>query len=340
MEAGGVTLERITIIGTGVVGVSIGLALKRANLRNTEIVGSSGDRDALRIAFKAGAYDEETSNLRNAVRGAQMIVLDSPFTQTRELIDAIAPIVEDGCVITDTCTAKVKAMEWAEQLLPRNVSFVSGRPLIRKPYTTLEDATPDLFRGAQYCISPSRTADETSVKTVVGMVELIGAKPLFLDPHEHDSYAVAMEVLPTVLSSAFVTTTSGSDSWREMHQLAAATFAEYSRLASEDPIDNEAACYTNVEALVHWIDEFITELYAYRNMIRESNDELVETFIKAWEGRARWDAGAVVDTGENALPTAGQSMATAFFGEKLTQRYQQMTGGEEKKKSWNYLRNR
>lgn len=334
-------MERITIIGTGVVGVSLGLALKRADLRNTEIVGSSGDRDALKVAYKAGAYDEETSNLRNAVRGAQMIVLDSPFTQTRELLNAIAPIVEDGCVVTDTCTAKVKAIEWAEDLLPPNASFVSGRPLIRKPHSVLEDASADLFKGAKYCISPSNSADQTSVKTVVGMVELIGAKPLFLDPHEHDSYAVAMEVLPTVLSSAFVTTTAGSDSWREMHQLAAATFADYSRLASEDPIDNEAACYTNTEALVHWLDEYITELYSYRNMLKESNnDELVETFIKAWEGRARWDAGAVVDTGENTLPTAGQSMATAFFGEKLTQRYQQMTGGDDKKKSWSYLRNR
>ena len=334
-------MERITIIGTSPLGVSIGLALKRANLRNTEIVGSSGDRDALKVAFKAGAYDEETANLRTAVRGAQMIILDSPFTQTRELMDAIAPIVEDGCVVTDTGTAKVRAMEWAEQLLPSSVSFVGGRPLVRRPYTQLEDASADLFQDAKYCVSPSRTADETSVKTVVGMIELIGAKPLFLDPHEHDSYAVAMEVLPTVLSSAFVTTTAGSESWREMHQVAAATFAEYSRLASEDPIDNEAACYTNIEALVHWLDEYISELYSYRNMIKDSNDELVDTFIKAWEGRARWDAGAVVDTGENALPTAGMSMATAFFGEKLTQRYQQMTGGEDsKKKSWTYLRNR
>ena len=333
-------MERITIIGTGVIGVSIGLALKRAGLRNTEIVGSSGDRDALRIAYKAGAYDEETSNLRNAVRGAQMIILDSPFTQTRELLDAISPIVEDGCVVTDTCTAKVRAMEWAEQILPRRVSFVAGRPLIRKPFAALEDASADLFQGAKYCISPGQSADQTAVKTVVGMVELIGAKPLFLDPHEHDSYAVAMEVLPTVLSSAFVTATAGSESWREMHQLAAATFAEYSRLASEDPIDNEASCYTNTEALVHWLDEYITELYSYRNMIKDSNDELVETFIKAWEDRAKWDAGAVVDTGENALPTAGQSMATAFFGDKLTERYRQMTGGDDKKKSWTYLRNR
>lgn len=330
-------MERITIIGTSVVGVSIGMALKKANLRNTEIVGSSGDRDALKIAAKAGAYDEDTSNLRNAVRGAQMIILDSAFTQTRELLEAIAPIVEDGCVVTDTCSAKVKSLEWASELLPRTVDFVGGRPLIKKPSVNLEDASAELLQEAQYCITPGESASQESVRTVVGMVELIGAKPLFLDAHEHDSYAVAMEVLPTVLSSAFVTATAGSDSWREMHRLAAGTFSEYSRLASEDPLDNEASCYANPNALVHWLDRYITELYAYRNMINDSDDSLVNTFISAWENRAKWDAGAVVNTGENNLPSAGESMANAFFGERLTQRYRQATGSE-KKQSWIYRR--
>ncbi len=330
-------MERITIIGTSVVGVSIGMALKKANLRNTEIVGSSGDRDALKIAAKAGAYDEDTSNLRNAVRGAQMIILDSAFTQTRELLEAIAPIVEDGCVVTDTCSAKVKSLEWAAELLPRSVDFVGGRPLIKKPSVNLEDASAELLQEAQYCITPGESASQESVRTVVGMVELIGAKPLFLDAHEHDSYAVAMEVLPTVLSSAFVTATAGSDSWREMHRLAAGTFSEYSRLASEDPLDNEASCYANPNALVHWLDRYITELYAYRNMINDSDDSLVNTFISAWENRAKWDAGAVVNTGENNLPSAGESMANAFFGERLTQRYRQATGSE-KKQSWIYRR--
>ncbi len=330
-------MERITIIGTSVVGVSIGMALKKANLRNTEIVGSSGDRDALKIAAKAGAYDEDTSNLRNAVRGAQMIILDSAFTQTRELLEAIAPIVEDGCVVSDTCSAKVKSLEWAAELLPRSVDFVGGRPLIKKPSVNLEDASAELLQEAQYCITPGQSASQESVRTVVGMVELIGAKPLFLDAHEHDSYAVAMEVLPTVLSSAFVTATAGSDSWREMHRLAAGTFSEYSRLASEDPLDNEASCYANPNALVHWLDRYITELYAYRNMINDSDDSLVNTFISAWENRAKWDAGAVVNTGENNLPSAGESMANAFFGERLTQRYRQATGSE-KKQSWIYRR--
>ena len=186
--------------------------------------------------------------------------------------------------------------------------------------------------------SPAASADEGAVKTVVGMVELLGAKPVFLDPHEHDSYAAAMESLPVVLSSAFVTTAAGSESWREMHRLAAATFAEYSRLASEDPIDNEASCYSDPDALVHWIDQYIAELYAYRNKILNADDDLVERFIKAWESRAKWDAGAVVNEGgENALPTAGESMATAFFGERLLKRYRQATS-EKKADSWIYRR--
>ena len=331
-------MERITIIGTGVVGMSMGLALKRANLRNTEVVGSSGDRDALSVGAKAGAYDDTSANMRTAVRGAQLIVMDTAFTQTREMLEALAPIAEDGCVITDTGAAKVKALDWAAELLPRNVDFVGGRPLIRKPFSSLEDASADLMRGAQYCITPGNAARQESVRTVVGMAELMGAKPLFMDPHEHDSYAVAMEVLPAVLSSAFVSTAAGSESWREMHRLAAGTFAEYSRLASEDPLDNEASCYTNPNALVHWIDQYIAQLYEYRNMIKDADDGLVDAFVGAWENRARWEAGAVVNEGdENRLPSAGESMATAFLGDRLLQRYRQMTGSE-KKQSWIYRR--
>ncbi len=331
-------MERISIIGTGVIGVSMGLALKSSNLRNTEIIGSSNDREALKIGEKIGAYDDTTGNLRSAVQGAQMVFLDAPFTETRELIDAIAPIVEDDCIITDTCSAKVKALGWADELLPRSADFVGGRPLVRKVFTGLEDASADLFQGIQYCITPANSANESAVKTVVSMVELVGAKPLFLDPHEHDSYAVAMEVLPTVLSSAFVTTAAGSDSWREMHQLAAATFADYSRLASEDPIDNESACYSNPNVLVHWIDMFITELYDYRNKIKDADDDLIESFISAWENRARWEAGVVVsEENPNRLPTASESMATAFLGERLLRRYQQATSGN-KEKSWTYKR--
>jgi prephenate dehydrogenase len=329
-------LERITIVGMSPIGASIGLALKQARLSNTEIVGSSGDRAALSKAAKMGAMDKEISSLGAAVRDAQLIIIDMPFAEMRDLLDAIAPIVEDGCVITDTGTTKVRVLEWADSLLPKDVSFVGGHPLLRKSMQSLDEASASLFEGVEYSIMPSKRADEQAVKTVAGLIETLKARPLFLDLHEHDSYAVAMEVLPMVLSSAFVTTTTGSESWREMHKMATGRFAEVSRLASLDPLDNEASCLANPEALIHWIDQYITELYAFRNQIKEKSDDLVQSFIKAWEGRAKWDAGALSREKESTLPSAGESMAAAFLGERLINRYKQMTGDDKNKEAWKY----
>lgn len=330
-------MERITIIGTSPVGVSMGLALMSARLKNTEIVGTSGDKRALSAAAKMGAYDKTETLLRPAVKGAQLIVLDLPFAEMREMLEAIGPIVDDGCVITDTCSTKVRVKDWADRFLPKGISFVGGHPLIKREHSMLEDATATLFQGAEYCVMPSASADQQSVKTVIGFIELINARPLFQDPHEHDSYVNAMELLPAVMSAAFTTTVSKSESWREMHKLAGDHFAQSARLSSTDPLDNEAACLANSESLVNWIDKFITELYDFRNMIKDDSEDLVQAFISAWEQHGKWEAGAIGRDDSNPLPSSRESMATAFFGERLTKRYSGLTGGE-KKDSWVYRR--
>ena len=328
-------LERITIIGTSPIGVSIGLALKSANLKNTEIFGTSGDRQALSIAEKRGAYDKTSRLLREAVEGAQLIVLDLPFAEMREMLEAIGSIVDEGCVITDTCSTKVKVEEWAEAFLPKGVSFVGGHPLVKREHNMMDDATATLFTGIEYCVMPGVTADEQSVKTVIGLIEMMNAKPVFLDPHEHDSYMTAMDLLPAVMSSAFTSTMSNSPSWREMHKLTGKNFAQISGLSALDPLDNDTACIANSESLVHWIDQFINELYEFRTKIKDGSEDLVKAFIASWEDHGKWEAGAVVKDDSNRLPTSRESMASAFFGERLSKRYSLLSGGD-KKDSWVY----
>ena len=331
-------MERISIIGMGPIGTSIGLALKRASMPDTEIVGSSRDRDSLTAASKMGAVDSTTASLRSAMDGAQLVILDMPTTEIKDLLEVVGPVFDDGCIVTDTAPIKLSVLEWAEEYLPKGVDFIGGHPLPKKPVQGPDDADASLFEGAEYCVIPSKSAGQGSVSTVVNLVEKLGAKPLFLDPREHDSYAAAMTNLPLVLSSAFVTVTSGSSSWREMSRLAASEFAGYSSLAANDPADNEAACLANPEALVHWLDQMITELYSYRNQIKEQSEDLLEPFVRAWEARARWENDAVVDSAQPTLPTAGESMATALVGGRLVERYRQMTGGDKKQKqNWKYL---
>ena len=331
-------MVRITIIGMGPIGTSIGLALKRSDLVNTEIVGTSRNRDALSRASKIGAVDKATGNLGSAVKGAQLVVLDTPMSETKELMEAIGPILDDGCVVTDTGISKVLVMEWADQYFPRGISFVGGHPLPKKQLRSLDDADSSVFKGIDYCIIPAKSAAKQSVETVVSVVEMLGAKPFFLDPQEHDSYAAAMSHMPIVLSSAFVTATAGSNGWREMHRLAASEFGGLSYLASNLPDDNEAACLANTEALVHWLDRIITELYAYRNNIKENSDSLLDSFVEAWGARSQWEDGTVLRDQEPKIPSAGEAMANAFVGGRLAERFRQMTGREKEKKKSGWRR--
>ena len=331
-------MQRITIVGIGPIGASIGLALKKAGLRDTEIVGTSGDRDVLSAVSKLGAVDKTISNLREAVEGARIVVLDVPIGETRELLEVIGPMLDDGSVITDTGTAKQRAIEWAEESLPKGVNFVSSRPLPKNQPRNLDEADASLFEDINYCVIPTKSANQQAVKAVVGLVEALGARPLFLDPEEHDSYAAAMTYLPIVLSAAYVTTTAGSDGWREMHRLAGSEFGDISRLVANDPQDNETACLSNPDALAHWLDQMITELYSYRNQIKERSDELLDNLIRGWEAQARWEVGAVSEEEGPRLPTAGEYLATTMVGGRLFDRYKQTMGRDKKKDSWKYDR--
>ena len=333
-------MDRITIVGMGPIGASIGLALKRAHLPDLEVVGTSGNGRALSAASKIGAVDSTTGNLRSAITDAGLVILDTHVGETLEILEAIGPVLDDGCIVTDTCPTKVPLVSWAEKNLPRGISFVGGRPMPKSTPDSVEQADPSIFRDTEYCIIPSRSADQASVRTVVGMVERLEAKPLFLDPHEHDSYAAAMTYLPVVVSSAFMTATAGSESWREMHRLATSEFRHLSELASRDPQDSRDAAAANPDTLVHWLDQLITVLYDYRNRVKDGSDALLDSFINAWEAHARWEAGAVGEDEDRVrIPTAGDTMATFLVGGRLAERYREYTQRDKKKKAgWKYLR--
>ena len=311
----------------------------KRKLRDTEVVISSGTRRVLNDVAKIGAADLTTRGLRSAIAGAHLVILDVSLGEMPELLEAIGPMLEHGAVVTDTSVSKIPVLRWADQYITDGANFIGGHPLPRRIPATVAEADHTIFEGASYTITPSESADEAAIRTVVGLVEALGAKPLFLDPSEHDSYAAAMQYLPIVMSSAFVTATAGSDGWREMHRLAEAGFKDFSRLAANDPLDNETACLANPDALVHWLDQLILELYAYRNQIKENGQELLERFVEAWEMRARWEAGAVGrDDDGPQLPSSSASMATAFFGDKLASRLRSPKTGESAGGPFKYRR--
>ena len=147
-------MDRIAIVGMGQIGASLALALKQSDLSNTEIVGTDGSRDRLSAASKAGAVDDTTRSIRGAVETARLVVITEPTTELREILRAIGPNLEDDAVVTDTGDTKVQALRWAEELLPRQIGFVSGRPLLKKDPNESEGPDAAIFPGHRVLPDP------------------------------------------------------------------------------------------------------------------------------------------------------------------------------------------
>jgi len=319
-------MDRITIIGTGFIGSSMGMALREAYRGKAEIVGYDADTKVHNRAKKAGAVDRVEWNLDKAVAEASIVILAVPPMATPEIFEAIAPHLADGASVTDTASTKREVCAWAEELLPRSVGFVGGHPLAGAGLSGQESAVPTLFRGAGYALVTSPASPQWAVKAVIKLVEDIGAKPFFVDKEEHDSYVAATGHLTAIISIALMTAAAKSPSWREISRFASDEFRDLSRLASVDPETSLGLCRTNPDMIIYWITQMIEELQDFRAMIdhesrNEADGPLMNTFVNAWEARARWTAGIdPVGFPRQEIPSAGEGMLQLFLGGALSRR--------------------
>ncbi len=318
-------MDRITIIGVGPIGISIGLCLKAAELKETEIVATSGDRAVLKLGSEMNAFDKTSGNLKSALKGAQLVILDTALSETREIIEAIAPILEDKCILTDTGPSKVQVLKWAEEYLPDSVDFVSGRPIVKDFMDSDEDASVDAFLDSEYCIIPAKRVNQTSIKTIVGLVQILGAKPLFIDAAEHDSYFSATTQLPMLMAAALVNSVSSSSAWREISRLAGGEFKNSAQLSSGIPADNVLACKFDSASTIRWINQAIDELTKYKKLIEADSENLSEEFEAALDEWAKWQAGTIVPQDAPQIPSSGDAISGMFFGRRITQRFREVS---------------
>jgi len=280
--------KRIAIIGLGLIGGSIGLALKQTELERTEVVGYVRRPEAANRVLKLGAVDIIKDSMAATVDKADLIILATPVMAIKEILTQIGPHLPHGCTVTDTASTKVKVMQWAEEYLPPTVNFIGGHPMAGKELTGIEAAEANLFQGRTYCLTPGQNASPASIQLVVGLVSEIGANHLFTTALEHDNFVAGVSHLPFVLSSALVLTTTQSPFWAKMSSFAATGYRDLTRLASQHPRMNYDICLTNRENILNWIDEFIKELNRFRRLISEDSQELENAFIQARQARQAW----------------------------------------------------
>jgi len=272
------TQPRISIIGTGLIGASIGLGLAARRDRNYEIVGADRDRSAARTARKVGALDREVGSLEEAASGAGLIVLAVPVVAARQILKDIGPYIARGTVITDVCSTKSDIMQWANELLPDGVSFVGGHPMAGREQSGPEAATADLFKDATWAVTPSPRADEQAVGVVLGLIETLGAVPMYIDPSEHDQFAAAVSHVPLLTSVALFRMVRDSQGWEDASLLAGPGFRDLTRLASGDPVMSRDIMLTNRDAVIHWIGRLQDELSTIQKAVELGGEPLLDLF--------------------------------------------------------------
>jgi prephenate dehydrogenase len=183
----------------------------------------------------------------------------------------------------------------------------------------VEAAHADLFRKGIFCLTPSPTADPAAVKLVSDLVVILGARPVYFDPAEHDGLVAAMDHLPVLLSQALMETVTYQPSWRELRKVAGAAFEINSQLVSTEPPGFGQVCLTNRDNIVRWVDAFVAVLSSLRqNLLDGDGETLDQRFESAADERARWlhdrEEGQWEGDKGVEMPEKPNLIADAFLG--------------------------
>ena len=320
-------MEKVAIIGLGLIGTSIGLGLRRWAAAEEKrgpalrVVGFDVDMAQQQQARSMKATDEVTWDMPSAVRDADLVIVATPVGAVREVFTTIGDHLKHGSVVTDTCSTKAQVMEWARELLPTTTSFVGGHPLAGKTQST-EAADAALFKGATWCVIPAVQAPEGAIQTVLGLAAALEANAQFIDPVEHDAFVGGVSHLPFLVSSALMRTVSAGPAWRDMKTLTATGFRDASRLAAGSPAMYRDICLTNRDSVLRWLDEYTASLRELRALLESDEGPGLEAyFTRARDARADWATaertdGALLQETEDELSktTLGSQFGQMLFG--------------------------
>ena len=200
--------KQVTIIGTGLIGGSLGLALKKRRLAG-RIIGC--DRaPVLERAQDCGAIDSGSTNPADAVRGSDLVVLATPVIPILDLVARLGPALPPKTLVTDVGSTKAEIVKRAAKSFGRNAGqrFLAGHPMAGKEHAGVEFADADLFEGAAWFFTPlpGQNVHAGLCGEFVHCAEKMGAKIAVVDPAEHDRICAWISHLPQMISTALAAT--------------------------------------------------------------------------------------------------------------------------------------
>lgn len=290
MSAGGEPLfERVALIGIGLINSSLARVIRRDRLATT-ITACARTHASLDTAARLGLADATTTDPRQAVDGADLVVLGSPLSTYGPLTEAMAPGLKAGCIVTDVGSAKQCVLTDVAPRLPEGVHLVPGHPVAGTEHSGPEAGFAELFAG-RYCIlTPLPGTDEGAIERVAELWRRCGMTVERMSAYHHDRVLAITSHLPHLIAYTIVGTATALEEQvkSEVIRYSAGGFRDFTRIAASDPVMWRDIFLNNRDAVLEMLGRFTEDLTALQRAIRwGEGDRLQEVFTRTREIRRR-----------------------------------------------------
>ena len=262
-----VLINRLAIIGVGLIGGSLARALREAGVVGT-VVGIGRSRANLDEALSLGICDEVTQDVITGVEGADMVFISVPVCAIPAVVAEIAPALAPGCIVTDGGSVKAAIVRECEALMPTGCHFVGGHPIAGTEHSGASASFATLYRGKRCILTPTEQTAAAALATVDHLWQLTGADVCVMEPGHHDRIFAEISHLPHMAAYALVHAVGTADVEGEnVLSYTAGGFRDFTRIASSDPVMWRDIALMNREALLASIDGFSGSLAELRRRI-------------------------------------------------------------------------
>ena len=279
-------INRLCIIGVGLIGGSLALALKKTGFCR-EIIGAGRNKERLEKALSLGVVDRIEMDYAKAVHQSDMVFVAVPLGAMKDVFKQIATALPAHAIVTDAGSAKLCVIQDAEKAFGLKINqFVPGHPIAGTEQSGVEAAFDSLFQRRRVILTPLESNSPDAVKKVRAMWQAAGAEIDEMDARHHDLILAGTSHLPHILAFSLVDCLHRLDDVDEVFKFAAGGFRDFTRIASSDPTMWRDICLYNRDAVLAMMQRFQNEVDEVRDAVeKEDGKKLIEIFSRAKQAR-------------------------------------------------------
>ncbi|QBI21594.1 prephenate dehydrogenase/arogenate dehydrogenase family protein [Egibacter rhizosphaerae] len=279
--------RRVALVGTGLIGTSLGLALRRVS-QIERVTGYDADAQRLAVAHERGALDAAASTAEEAARGADLVVLAVPASAVGRAAASVASALPEGAILTDVASVKRRVVEQLQDAAPAGVHVIGGHPMAGSHESGPEHGSAELFVGATYLLTPTTYTAPAAYQRLHALAGAIGARPLAVHPARHDLLVAVVSHLPQLAATTLMNlaTERAQREHAGLLLLAAGGFRDATRVAASDPDLWLEICAENREAITAVLDDYAERIRELReSLAHEDSTALRQVLEQAHAGR-------------------------------------------------------